>query len=1158
MTITPPKPTAEADQKSFPFKKLVEREHELLYRENDATRTAAPSASNEPWVRFTSRDFFGLALSGGGVRSATFNLGLLQSLDEKDILDSVDYLSTVSGGGYVGGFWSAWLLRRSLAKKKGEATFPNPQSNPPDTAGGLSDPREPVPIRHLREYSRFIIPRLGFKEFETWNAVITILGGVIPSIVTSLCLLTLLFHMGHFYAHFLIFRLSVAASTVSFFLGTFFVQLYALFRWKRIDVDTGLGGAGILTMSVGFSVLAWHLILFSLVPKGLHSHGLDHYTVWHVRPLAFAPAFAWGASALALIVIRALVSRFGGKSGRGSLSAQIDRAASLCLAPAVVAVGMGLVWELGLILKMKIPDESLTASIAGTTVAGSLLFSLRSWLAKQITDPGSSSLGERLAANLKPLIPRILSCAVVVGLVLISVLVLQEPWSRAHALPLFYTCGAEFILALLLFDPLSVGMHDFYRQRIRDCFLSGARARPNGAPDPTKDDPTLGDLYKVLDDHAKSTPSKPEEPPSRIPIHLVCCTANNLAGDTLTGLYRGSRSAVLSPFGISLGGTTAPLDDLRLSSALTASAAAFNSQMGQMSMDWGPAVAFAMSSFNLRLGLWVPHPSNPTRRQFNRLPGLAFLYELFGMTNCDPVPGDEEGVASERAGFLQKQRRKFRKQRQKFNYIHLSDGGHFENLAIYELVRRHCRYIIVSDCAADEDIKFDDLGNALRRVREDFGVQIELDVEALRPGADGNSIQHAVVGTIHYDGLYGTDKGTILYIKPTITGDEPADVLQHHSRYTHFPHDSTAEQFYNEAQWESYRCLGEHVGRAVFSFVEKAKPGRQSFVENLFLGAGESWRPALPRQDEVYTDLTEKCRSMENDIRQNAPEWLRLEFYPEVVVAVKETKAAPPREHAETTQTVYFLMQVIQLMEDVWMAAELDKYWSHPMSQGWMTYFHRWTATPSFRMWWPVLRPMYSNGLREFVKERFGIRIQDGKGLPSEARIPGPSLAKSEPMKVRALTGMASAQWVRLHGPFPDPEQPAIDYSLTLTDGVTSLAPIQVAFLRFTEKERMVSWNCADLFVPYALVGGGITARFLDEMIAYFRIQKHERICVTIGDEDGRFVPNRAARWALVETINFYKSRGFVYEDPENSKSLNTRLRLTLDPPKKGENVPTG
>ncbi|MEP7219955.1 MAG: patatin-like phospholipase family protein, partial [Bacteroidota bacterium] len=58
-----------------------------------------------------SRNLTGLALSGGGIRSATFCLGLLQGLREKGLIQAFDYLSTVSGGGFVGGWWSAWLAR---------------------------------------------------------------------------------------------------------------------------------------------------------------------------------------------------------------------------------------------------------------------------------------------------------------------------------------------------------------------------------------------------------------------------------------------------------------------------------------------------------------------------------------------------------------------------------------------------------------------------------------------------------------------------------------------------------------------------------------------------------------------------------------------------------------------------------------------------------------------------------------------------------------------------------------------------------------------------------------------------------------------------------------------------------------------------------------
>ena len=155
-------------------------------------------------------------------------------------------------------------------------------------------------------------------------------------------------------------------------------------------------------------------------------------------------------------------------------------------------------------------------------------------------------------------------------------------------------------------------------------------------------------------------------------------------------------------------------------------------------MDLGPAVTFLMSALNLRLGLWVPHPKNGFRGYY-QFPGRFFLLELLGRSQANA------------------------------RNLLLSDGNHFENFGLYELIRRHVRYIIVSDCGADPEVAFDDLANVLRRVREDFGVEIELDVSALRPGDSRLSNQHAVVGTIHYNGIIGMDKGTIIFFKPTLT-----------------------------------------------------------------------------------------------------------------------------------------------------------------------------------------------------------------------------------------------------------------------------------------------------------------------------------------------------------------------------------------------------
>jgi hypothetical protein len=202
-----------------------------------------------------------------------------------------------------------------------------------------------------------------------------------------------------------------------------------------------------------------------------------------------------------------------------------------------------------------------------------------------------------------------------------------------------------------------------------------------------------------------------------MPLHLVCAAANDISGDRLGTLYRGARSAVLSVNGISLGDETAKLDDLRFSAALTASAAAFNSQMGRISIDLGPAVTFLMSALNLRLGLWVPHPGNRFRGDY-WFPGRFFLYELLGRSRTTK------------------------------KHLHLSDGDHFETSAF---TRTHPPPLPLHHCLrlrADPEVAFDDLANVLRRVRE-FRRRDRTGRHPAPAGDDGLARQHAR-GTIHY------------------------------------------------------------------------------------------------------------------------------------------------------------------------------------------------------------------------------------------------------------------------------------------------------------------------------------------------------------------------------------------------------------------------
>jgi hypothetical protein len=147
-------------------------------------------------------------------------------------------------------------------------------------------------------------------------------------------------------------------------------------------------------------------------------------------------------------------------------------------------------------------------------------------------------------------------------------------------------------------------------------------------------------------------------------------------------------------------------------------------------------------------------------------------------------------------------------------YVNLSDGGHFDNMGLYELIRRHCRYIIVCDGEQDDRYSFNGLAGAIRKCRIDFGVIIDLPVREIEPEKPGeDSRRHAVVGTITYP---GQQPGSIVYIKASFTGDEPTDVREYRHRHAEFPHQTTGDQFFDESQFESYRALGQHIADKVF------------------------------------------------------------------------------------------------------------------------------------------------------------------------------------------------------------------------------------------------------------------------------------------------------------------------------------------------------
>jgi hypothetical protein len=167
-------------------------------------------------------------------------------------------------------------------------------------------------------------------------------------------------------------------------------------------------------------------------------------------------------------------------------------------------------------------------------------------------------------------------------------------------------------------------------------------------------------------------------------------------------------------------------------------------------------------------------------------------------------------------------------------YVYLSDGGHFENLGLYEMVGRRCHYIVVSDAGCDPAYTYDSLGHALRRIRLDFGIPIDFE-EPLAATIDGqgNGNPYGAVGKIRYcvaDGPTAPD-GTLVYIKATLSGAEPVDVWNFAKSNPAFPHDPTSDQFFDETRFESYRSLGFHAVKALAGRGFRGEGGVQGFCE---------------------------------------------------------------------------------------------------------------------------------------------------------------------------------------------------------------------------------------------------------------------------------------------------------------------------------------
>jgi hypothetical protein len=272
------------------------------------------------------------------------------------------------------------------------------------------------------------------------------------------------------------------------------------------------------------------------------------------------------------------------------------------------------------------------------------------------------------------------------------------------------------------------------------------------------------------------------------PLHVVNLALNVVSGERLAWQQRKAQAFSVSPLhcgnhelGYRDSAQYGGPNGITLGTAVTISGAAASPNMGYHS---SPIVGLIMTLLNARLGAWLGNPGkagNDTWTESGPRTAIGSLVkEAFGLTtntNC---------------------------------YVYLSDGGHFENLALYNMVLRRCRYIVVLDSGCDAKYGYEDLGNALRKIRIDLKIPIEFADDDIRPLRE--KAKRCAVARIRYSEVDGPcEDGILIYVKPILLGNESPDVESYAAAFPEFPHQSTADQWFNESQTESYRMLGLHT-----------------------------------------------------------------------------------------------------------------------------------------------------------------------------------------------------------------------------------------------------------------------------------------------------------------------------------------------------------
>lgn len=823
-----------------------------------------------------------LCLSGGGIRSAAFGLGVLQALATGSLLGRFDYLSTVSGGGFIGGWLQMVIGERGSVAGAQEA---------------LADPQARE-IVNLRSYTNYLTPQVGLFTDDTWTAVALYLRNlllnwlvIVPVLMIGVLVLighrTLLATLGRAEIPWLP-AIALAAATVMLFVATERAcRLLPSHRPRNNGAASARDYAHPAEVNrIAYLSLGWTLVAPIAVRAFLVPHAGWGQTI--ILPTCYAAAmlgaygWAWirqrrdpdidalfrvnaGAwliatvlASLAIVLAECWYLSLSPKDEAQSLTTFAPLALTLChMVQAIIHVGLrqervfadldrewlarldgkivlyALVWSLASLCCLDLasllirPGSTGSLDNPATWAVGVATFvsgPTAAWLGKQVFSSVEKSLsGSGLVKLPIRTVLEVLAAVFAVGLFAFLGIALQyllgffqhssgisgdSVWTYLAMLTVQIALTALLFGVSYAFSRVDVNrfsLHGVYRNRLSRAFIGSALR--DREPEPfTGFSPIENPRLAHIAERFAAAADAKLFPVINIALNLTRMThtawAERKAASFTASPLRCGAAELRNPNDRTIAGAFAATPEfaglagsferrgdgervrgIRLGTALTISGAALSPNWGYHS---SPSTAFLMTMFNVRLGAWLPNPAVASAKDLTLARPRYSQFAIFAELTGQATDSRES--------------------------MYLSDGGHFENLGVYEMLRRQCTRMLLVDAGEDPSALFSDLGMAIRKAEIDGLGRIEMQpmrilsrVDLARGGTAFEPLGFGV-GTVEY----GDGKtGRIIYVKPTLLRDIPAEIRAFGMAHPNFPHESTTEQWFTESQFESYRALGE-------------------------------------------------------------------------------------------------------------------------------------------------------------------------------------------------------------------------------------------------------------------------------------------------------------------------------------------------------------